>query len=136
MKRDRRTIDQFIAEQASDDLTFNAFGTPESIMWDNLPKELRFNFAPEQGAILLRIMDRAARMDKDMYMQIYLRFQNATEYDPSKMSLTFEKGEIIKILRAIKLTNDGIIDTGLNLRDAAWALRRFILGLGGIKETE
>ena len=134
---DQRTVYQLLSEwEGGDELAFDAFQTPENVMQERLPSEIKLKLSPDQAAILERVLDRAARQQPDEYMDAYTVVHNAvTDHDPSNTDFLVNRSAAIKIMRAIKLTNDNIIKTNLGVRDALWGLRDMILATGGIQET-
>lgn len=123
-------------ENGDDELTFDAFQTPETIMQERLPPEVKLKFTSDQTAILQRILDRAAVQQPDEYLSAYEIVNNAVTSNPPRTDFTVNRNAAIKILRAIELTNTRKINTNLNVRDALWGLRNAVLAIGGIKETE
>jgi hypothetical protein len=127
--------------EQEDKPVFDMFQTPDNLILRRLPDEMEIKLTSSQGAVLLKLVNKAAVMDPDTYRDLYLRVQSATTGGGIIMGtnttadLCLSRDETMKLLSAIKLTDAKLINTRLGVRDALWALRQKILQRIGIQEV-
>lgn len=140
MKRDRRNVFNLLSEQEEKPV-FDMFQTPNNLIHQRLPDEMKIKCTPPQGSVLLKILNKAAIMDSGTYQDLYLKVQTAVTGGGMvlgtdiSVDLDLSRDEIMKLLDTIKLTDARLINPRLGVRDAMWALRQDILQQIGIQEV-